>query len=384
MPAADTPVEHLAQVQNQPTEHAAMSGSPSTTRTSGSPPPPQHLGRWLVLAVIAAAVVVGGIAAFRVDSSGRGGSGLSERFELQTEDYASVPPELLGFRETGGWETAVDQPRAIATGPDQRVYVAGDRCIAVFQAEQPVAAWSLAGEPSCVAAGSDLHVQPGRVYVGVADRILVFQPDGTAAGIWSEGLDEKSVLTSIAVGEQAVFVADAGNRIVLHYDADGGLQGVIGRPYAERGVRGFVLPSLYFDVALSPEGLVWIANPGARRIESYTPDGIFQTAWGTASADIEGFFGCCNPANFAIFPDGRFVTCEKGIPRVKIYDLQGAFQTVVADPEILGQQPNITEEIREQHQAKVFDVAVDDRGRVMVLDPSQRRVRCFEPLPQAE
>ena len=31
------------------------------------------------------------------------------------------------------------------------------------------------------------------------------------------------------------------------------------------------------------------------------------------------FFGCCNPAQLAVLPDGRFVTAEKGIPRVKIY-----------------------------------------------------------------
>jgi hypothetical protein len=81
-----------------------------------------------------------------------------------------------------------------------------------------------------------------------------------------------------------------------------------------------------------------------------------------------------------MFPDGRFVTCEKGIPRIKVYGLEGTFQTVVADPKILGQQPNMTEEIRDEHQAKVFDVAIDERGRVLVLDPSQRRLRFFEPL----
>ncbi|MBM3243119.1 hypothetical protein FJZ31_43220, partial [Candidatus Poribacteria bacterium] len=50
---------------------------------------------------------------------------------------------------------------------------------------------------------------------------------------------------------------------------------------------------------------------------------------GYLSMDIDGFCGCCNPVNFAMLPDGRFVTCEKGLPRVKIYDADGTFSGVV-------------------------------------------------------
>ena len=69
-----------------------------------------------------------------------------------------------------------------------------------------------------------------------------------------------------------------------------------------------------------------MANPGARRLECYTFNGDLESIWGNTSSQIDGFFGCCNPVHFAIFSDGRFVTSEKGIPRVKTYRENGDFE----------------------------------------------------------
>jgi hypothetical protein len=124
--------------------------------------------------------------------------------------------------------------------------------------------------------------------------------------------------------------------------------------------------------------LLRVANPGARRIETWTFDGNRLGQWGQASADIEGFFGCCNPANFAVLPDGRFVTVEKGIPRIKVYSREGKFECVVATPRTLTPTATAAEETREEHQVKVFDVAADSRGRILVLDPTAKTIRVFE------
>ena len=89
--------------------------------------------------------------------------------------------------------------------------------------------------------------------------------------------------------------------------------------------------------------------------------------------DIEGFSGCSNPANFAIIEDGGFVTGEKGLPRVKIYDADGVFVSVVAPPELFGWRNDgfFGSRIGE------LDVSVDPQGRVLVLDPVERIVRIF-------
>ena len=62
--------------------------------------------------------------------------------------------------------------------------------------------------------------------------------------------------------------------------------------------------------------------------------------------------------------DGRFVTAEKGVVRVKLYSGAGKLQTVVAGPQHFRDTP--------------VDLAVDARGRVLVLDGRRKSVRVFE------
>jgi hypothetical protein len=80
----------------------------------------------------------------------------------------------------------------------------------------------------------------------------------------------------------------------------------------------------------------------------------------------------------AILPDGRFVTGEKGIPRVKIYGAEGKFECVVAGPEVLAPNFAATTETREDLKLKPVDLAVDSKSRIIVLDPNAGTVRIFE------
>jgi sugar lactone lactonase YvrE len=324
------------------------------------------------------AVVVAAWAVLRMDPWAEDASGLSERFVFDADDYQRADPALIAFHELGTFPAELNAVRGLAVGPEDRIYVAGESLIRVFEADgRRVTEIPVKGEPSCLGLGGNEHEHPGRLYVGADQRILVFDPDGAVIGTWTDGLNDKSVLTSLAVAEDAVFAADAGNRVVLRFDLDGTLLRRIGEIDAARGIRGFVIPSPHFDVAVTADGLVRIANPGARRIETFTADGGFLGQWGKASADIEGFFGCCNPADFTVLPDGRFVTAEKGIPRVKIYGSQGEFECVVADAQMLGQTINAAQLDQDSGHTPTFDVAVDRRGRVLVLDSVKRQVRVF-------
>ena len=106
--------------------------------------------------------------------------------------------------------------------------------------------------------------------------------------------------------------------------------GRIGEKNQERSIPGFIVPSPFFDVKLGDDGLIRVTNPGRHQIETYTTAGEFVSAWGQASAALEGFCGCCNPIHLVLLPNGRTVTCEKGLPRVKVYGPGGAFECVVA------------------------------------------------------
>ena len=124
--------------------------------------------------------------------------------------------------------------------------------------------------------------------------------------------------------ENDVFAADAGNRVMLRYDKSGKLVRRIGEKNKERNIPGFIIPSPFFDVEIAPRRFAARQQSGtASRGSSTRRTATSKASWGTASMGIEGFCGCCNPINLALLPDGRFVTCEKGLPRVKIYSADG-------------------------------------------------------------
>jgi len=140
-----------------------------------------------------------------------------------------------------------------------------------------------------------------------------------------------------------------------------------------------VIPSPHFDLAVGRDGLLRVVNSGRHRIEAYTFDGDLEFWWGEFSnVELKGFTGCCNPVNFAILGDESFVTCEKGLTRVKIYDAEGAFVGAVAGPEQLveGGTSRICY-FPADCQAGGFDVAVDAAGRILVLDTIKNVVRIF-------
>jgi hypothetical protein len=272
------------------------------------------------------------------------------------------------------------EARAVAVGPEDHVYVAGDEVIRVFDSlGTPLREIALPGQPTCLAVGGAGHAYPGRIYAGVGRNIEVFDAEGNAVAT-CDTPGEKVHPTSIALATSDVFVADSANRVVLRYSGAGKLIREIGKRDPARGVRGFVIPSPFFDVATAGD-VLWVVHPGARRLEAYTFDGLLDRYWGESSTAPEGFFGCCNPAHFALLPDGSFVTAEKGLLRVKVYTADGQFDCVVAGPEQLeapgtGASPRTAS--RFDHEYDAVDVAADSRGRVLVLDLARANVRVFE------
>ena len=76
--------------------------------------------------------------------------------------------------------------------------------------------------------------------------------------------------------------------------------------------------------------------------------------------------------------DDGFVTCEKGLVRVKTYDSDGKFVAAVAGPEqLVGPGPQSVCDIPANCRSGGFDVAADSAGRVYVLDTIKNIVRIF-------
>ena len=331
--------------------------------------------------LIAFAVVAAVASLLLVDTTGQKGSGLSDAYKIDAAKLAKFDPNLIAYTEVGTpIPTGLARSRAAALDAEGRFYVAGDEAIRVLSStgnlERII---SLSREPKCVTVTPD-----GKLYVGLRDRIEVFDRDGQRLASW-EPLGAQAFLTSIVVAKDDVLVADAGNKVVWRYDTTGTVLGRIGDKDADRNIPGFYVPSPYFDIAMAPDGLLRAVSPGHLRVEAYTLDGDLEFSWGQASTRIEDFCGCCNPANIAMLPDGSYVTAERGLIRVKIYDPDGVFQAVVAGPEqlVAGGAGQVFENV-DDASASGFDVAVDADGRICVLDTIENTIRVFAKHEKGE
>lgn len=329
-------------------------------------------------AIVGLAIGIGAVAWLRIDPSGDRGSGLPDAFNYDLAKYEQIDPSLIRYAEKAKIAVGMRDARAVAVGPDDRIYVAGDKMVRTFDPDgTPQKEIALDKEPSCLAVANAEHKFFGRIYVGMRDHVEVISADGTHEPAWSSP-SKRSVLTSIVVAEEDVFVADAGSVIVWHYNTDGKLLGEVGRHDESRGIPQLVIPSPYFDVAIAPDGLLRVVNPGMHHIEAFTFDGHMELSWGKRGMEIDAFCGCCNPSNIAILVDGRVVTAEKGIPRVKVYSESGQFECVVVGSETLAPGRTATVETRDELRLHPVDLAVDSRSRILVLDPAAGCVRVFE------
>jgi hypothetical protein len=134
------------------------------------------------------------------------------------------------------------------------------------------------------------------IYVGMGSRIAHYDFSGKLMNIWKPYSIE-GYITSITANEDYVYAADAFNKRILKYSAEGNLIQVIGKKDSVAGTPGFVIPSYYFDIAFGGFNDLWVVNPGRLRVENYTMSGNMRSAWGKASFEDNGFTSCCNPAH---------------------------------------------------------------------------------------
>ncbi len=323
---------------------------------------------------------VGALAGFVANRFGghaarRGETVLGEEFVYDVSRFQQTDPSLLLYKETDRFPADLERPRYLACAADGTIFVAGDGGISRFSGK---------GENTLtISVETPVHsllIRPdGTIVAGCEDRIRHFSSAGFAGEVWDEF--ERGLLpTGLAFGEGFLYVADAKNRRILRLDASGRQAGMIGERETGEAGRGFSVPSPYFCVRFAPDGLLRVNNPGAHLIEAYTPDGDFQIAWGKPSFGVEGFCGCCNPVSFDVLPGGEFVTCEKGLPRVKLYDLNGDFLGLVAGPESFPEYLKAANAGVPRAAGAGLYVAVDSSGRILVLDVIGRAVRVYEAV----
>jgi hypothetical protein len=296
----------------------------------------------------------------------------SNPFAYDLSRLQKTDPKLVNYQEVARWSCPRKHARQLGIGPDDQLHICAGNYITAIDAQGKAGSEiALTDAACCVAVAKD-----GTIFAGRRDGIEVFDSKGERRAAW-DSPERKSWFTGLAVGENDVFVADSGKRVVLRYDKSGNLIGRIGVKNAGRNVPGFVVPSPYLHVVIHHDGLLRVNNPGRHQVELYTSNGDLEGAWGKPSAAIDGFCGCCNPIALALLADGGFVTGEKGLPRVKIYNHAGEFQSVVAGVESFPENARACSGLNDCAHGGL-DVAVDSKGRIYILDLVTNDVRVMQ------
>jgi hypothetical protein len=307
----------------------------------------------VILAVIVAVIAVDFLSN-RPDRRGK------NPYALEVDSFRVVDPALVSHHEVRDFSLGSLTATTICCR-EGRLYIAGDSSLVVIGTDgSSVDRFGILPGPTSI------HVTGDAIFVGYTRYIAKYDIKGGLLQRWDD-LGDRAVITNLAGKDQRIYAADAGNRRVLIYDVDGDLKGEFeGEAETEAG-HGFIVPSANFDLAVNSFGELWVVNPGKHAIENYTDDGRLRGFWENSSVEIEGFHGCCNPARIAIMEDGSFVTSEKVLVRIKIYDPSGKLRSVVAAPDLF------------KEGGKAPDVCIDSAGVVYALDLDRNLIRVFEP-----
>lgn len=310
----------------------------------------------IVLIVLAVAIV---IIIGRDFIGKKAGKPIENPYEYNIDEYREVDSTKILYAEKLNFKVEADDWGGIAVSDSTIVVASANKLLKFDYRGKLISSYQLIDTATCIAVDENRQV-----WIGMRHYVAMYDMNGTLVKRWNS-YGENAVFTSLAVSGENVYVADAGNRIVYHLNTNGQLEQKIGEKDEHEGIPGFIIPSPYFDVAIDDNNFLWAANTGRHVFENYNPDGSLRTSWGITSFKIEGFSGCCNPAHFAIMDDNSFVTSEKGMPRIKLYDQHGQFSGVVAAP------TSFTGSLAP-------DIAVDKQHRVIALDFERQQVRIFE------
>ena len=322
---------------------------------------PQTGGRDRLLTACIMVLSVAGVLYFGIRAvMDRAPSDKKNPYALDLSVFEQNGAAAPAYRQTQSIPVQSEKPRGLARDGDGFLYVSDDGGVSKYDAGgDRVEVFATGETPYCLALD-----RQGRIYLGMRDHVEVLEPTGKPIARW-ESLGPNAIVTSIAVSDSVVYLADAGQLLVWKFATSGSLLGTAGKKDPQKGIPGYVIPSPYFDVAVGTDGTLWAANTGRHSLENYTHTGALKTSWGEYGTKIEEFCGCCNPSHFAILKDGGFVTSEKGIARIKTYDREGGFVAVVAG----------SDQFRVGTEG--LDLAADDSGRIYVLDPAQKAIRVF-------
>jgi uncharacterized protein (TIGR03663 family) len=137
------------------------------------------------------------------------------------------------------------------------------------------------------------------------------------------------------------------------------------------------------NIAIGPDGSVYVADGGNHRIQKFTADGEYVTAWGHACRMYEGQAGCqsadgagglYDPWGIAVDQDGYVYVADTWNHRIQKFDSDGAFVTMWGEHGV-NEDATGGEGLLWGPRA----IAVDPQGQIYVTDTGNKRVQVFTP-----
>lgn len=175
----------------------------------------------------------------------------------------------------------------------------------------------------------------------------------------------------LAIGPDGdIYVADAKNHRIQRFTADGQFVSAWGS-FASVDNGGNAPGGTFnepWGIAVGPDGSVYVADTWNYRIQKFTADGKFVTMWGKAgTADSpDSFWG---PRGIVVNAKGQVLVTDTGNNRVLVYDANGGFLSQFG--------------LNGMNQGE-FDepvgLAIDGEGLLYVADTWNQRIQVFQPL----
>ena len=168
----------------------------------------------------------------------------------------------------------------------------------------------------------------------------------------------------------SIYVADSDNNRIQHLTPDGNVLHTWGT-FADI-LQGEAPPATFnqpWDVAVGPDGSVYVADTWNHRIQKFTAEGEFITMWGFfgQGETPDAFWG---PRSVVVDAQGRVFVSDTGNKRIVVFDPNGNFITQFGE---LGFAPG--------QFSEPVGLALSDDGRLYVADTWNQRMQIMIPDP---
>lgn len=173
----------------------------------------------------------------------------------------------------------------------------------------------------------------------------------------------------IAIGpDGSLYIVDGGNHRIVHLDQEGNFINAWGG-YANI-LEGAAPAGMFNDpwgVSVGADGSVYVADTWNHRIQKFSANGQFVTMWDTfgSAESLDSFWG---PRGLAVDTMGRVYVTDTGKQRVVIFDANGQYLTQFGG---LGFQ--------EGQMDEPVGIEVNAEGLVIIADTWNNRIQIFAP-----